>query len=232
MQQLPLGVRLRSAAVFANFYAGPNLEAAAAVRAAAADPTGGHPRGGDPLWLCGPTAAGKTHLLQAACAASTQPCAFFALHDEPTLPPAALDGLERLALLCLDDVERIAGDQQWERALFRLFNATLERGGRLIFAARTVPGAIPWHLPDWASRAASCRVYQLRLLDDAERIEALRMRARTRGLVLPRETAEYLLRRMPRDQQALFDLVDTLDEAALVARRRLTVPFVRDALKL
>jgi DnaA family protein len=37
---------------------------------------------------------------------------------------------------------------------------------------------------------------------------------------------------MPRDQQVLFDLVDTLDEAALAAQRRLTVPFVREALGL
>ena len=70
------------------------------------------------------------------------------------------------------------------------------------------------------------------MLDDAERIEALRLRARTRGLTLPHATAQYLLRRMPRDQQTLFNLVDRLDEESLVAQRRLTVPFVRQALKL
>ena len=222
MRQLPLSVRLRTAAVFGNFYEGPNREAAEAVRAADADP----------LWICGPAGCGETHLLQAACADSAQPCAFFSIPGEPALPPAALEGLEGLALLCLDEVDRIAGELEWEYALFRLFNAALERRTRLIFAARNAPSAIGWRLPDWASRAASCRVYRLRLLDDAERIEALRMRANTRGLTLPLETAEYLLKRMPRDQQALFDLVDTLDEAALVAQRRLTVPFVRDALKL
>jgi len=33
-------------------------------------------------------------------------------------------------------------------------------------------------------------------LDDAGRIEALRLRAAQRGLQLPQETSEYLLRRM------------------------------------
>jgi DnaA family protein len=135
-------------------------------------------------------------------------------------------------LICLDDVDRVAGNSAWERALFGLFNAAAEQRARLVFAARTAPTGPAWRLPDWASRAASCRVYQLRLLDDAGRIEALRMRADARGLSLPLETAEYLLKRMPRDQQALFDLVDTLDDAALAAQRRLTVPFVRDALGL
>lgn len=221
MRQIPLGVRLRSAAVFENFLGGPNLEAIEAVRTAA-----------DPVWICGPAASGKTHLLQAVCATSTRPCAYVDLLGDPGMPPAALEGLERLALLSLDNVDRIAGEAGWERALFHLFNAVLEHRTRLILAARTIPTAIRWCLPDWASRAASCQVFQLRLLDDVERIEALRLRARTRGLTLPRETARYLLRRMPRDQQTLFDLVDRLDEAALVAQRRLTVPFVRQALKL
>lgn len=221
MRQIPLGVRLRTAAVFENFHAGSNLEAAEAVRTAT-----------DPIWICGPAAAGKTHLLQAVCAASTRPCAYIDLPGKSGMPPAVLEGLERLGLVALDDVDRAAGEAGWERALFHLFNAAMEHRTRLILAARTVPAAIRWHLPDWASRAASCRVFQLRLLDDAERIEALRLRARTRGLTLPRETAQYLLRRMPRDQQTLFDLVDRLDEEALVAQRRLTVPFVRHALKL
>ena len=116
--------------------------------------------------------------------------------------------------------------------MFALFNAAGESGARLMFAARAAPAAVSWTLPDWASRASSCSVYQLRVLNDAERMEALRMRANRRGLELPLETAEYLLKRMPRDQQTLFDLVDTLDDAALVAQRRLTVPFVRAALNL
>jgi DnaA family protein len=48
---------------------------------------------------------------------------------------------------------------------------------------------------------------------------------------LPAETSEYLLRRMPRDLPSLFDVLDQLDEASLVAQRRLTVPFIRDALE-
>jgi DnaA family protein len=128
-------------------------------------------------------------------------------------------------------VDAVAGDLAWERALFQLFNDAHEMRTRLVFAAGAPPGALPWALDDWRSRAAACVVYQLRELDDAGRIEALRLRAQQRGLHLPAETADYLLRRMPRDLASLLGLVDDLDEASLAAQRRLTIPFIRDALE-
>jgi DnaA-homolog protein len=221
MQQLPLGVRLRSSAVFASYFAGPNEEAVAALETAA----------GVPIWLYGNTGTGKTHLLQASCAAA-HGAAYFPLDQVPRLPPEALQGFENVGLLCIDDAHSIAGNATWEGALFALFNAAAEAQTRLVFAATAPPGAIPWTLPDWASRAAACAVYGLRDLDDAQRIQALRLRASQRGLQLPIETAEYLLRRMPRSLTRLFEVLDTLDEAALIAQRRLTVPFIREALQL
>jgi len=73
--------------------------------------------------------------------------------------------------------------------------------------------------------------YQVRELDEAGRAEALRLRAAQSGLQLPAETLDYLLNRLPRDLRSLFDILDELDEASLVAQRRLTIPFIRDALE-
>jgi DnaA family protein len=38
-------------------------------------------------------------------------------------------------------------------------------------------------------------------------------------------------KRFPRDMRTLYQLLDALDEAALTAQRRLTVPFIREVLK-
>jgi DnaA family protein len=221
MRQLALGVRLRADAVFESFVPGENAEVLAALRLQSATP----------LWLSGARGSGKTHLLQAVCAVAGDRAAYFPLDRSLALPPEALAGFERAPLLCIDDVEAVAGDRAWEQALFRLFNEALELRTRLIFAAATPPRQADWHLEDWRSRAASCVVYQLRELDDAGRIEALRLRAAQRGLQLPDETAEYLLKRMPRDMPSLFQILDELDEASLVAQRRLTIPFIRAALE-
>jgi DnaA family protein len=68
-------------------------------------------------------------------------------------------------------------------------------------------------------------------LDEREQQEALQLRARLRGFELPEETSRWLQRRFPRDMRALYEILDTLDEAALVAQRRLTVPFIRSVLR-
>ncbi len=221
MKQLALGVRLRADAVFESFWPGQNQEVIAALRTP----------GTTPLWVWGAHGAGKTHLLQAMCAAAGESAAYFPLHRSFALPPEALSGFERTPVLCVDDVDAVAGDARWERELFALFNQAAELRTRLIFAAAAAPRQADWLLEDWRSRAAACVVYQLRELDDQGRIEALRLRAAQRGLQLPYETSEYLMRRMPRDLRSLFDLLDQLDEASLVAQRRLTIPFIRDALE-
>jgi len=221
VKQLALGVRLRADAQFESFWPGQNGEIVAALKAS----------GSAPLWLWGARGSGKTHLLQAVCAAAGEAAAYFPLDRSLALPPEALAGFEHSRVLCVDDADAVAGDPAWERALFRLFNDAAELRTRLIFAAAAPPRQAKWSLDDWRSRAAACIVYQLRELDDAGRIEALRLRAAQRGLQLPYETSEYLLKRLPRDLPSLFDILDQLDEASLAAQRRLTIPFIRDALE-
>jgi DnaA-homolog protein len=221
MKQLALGIRLRADAVFESFAPGPNSEVIAALR------TPDSP----PLWLWGAGGSGKTHLLQAVCSAAGDAAAYFPLVRALALPPEALTGFERSQVLCIDDVDAVAADPVWEEALFRLFNEAAEFRTRLIFAAGVPPTQAPWSLGDWRSRAAACVVYHLRELDDDGRIQALQLRAAQRGLQLPYETSEYLLKRMPRDLKSLLEVLDALDEASLVAQRRLTIPFIRDALE-
>jgi DnaA-homolog protein len=221
VKQLALGVRLRADALFESFATGANTEVVSALKAGSAAP----------LWLWGASGSGKTHLLQALCAEVGEGAAYFPVGRDAALPPDALQGFERAPLLCIDDADAVAGDLAWEQALFRLFNEITELRGRLVFAASVPPRQAAWALEDWRSRAAACVVYQVRELDDAGRVEALRLRASQRGLQLPDETSEYLLKRMPRDLPSLLRILDELDEASLVAQRRLTIPFIRDALE-
>jgi DnaA family protein len=221
MKQLPLGVRLRADATFESFAPGSNTEIVSALRNPSTVP----------IWVWGGPGSGKTHLLQAVCAAAGDEAAYFPLDRDLGLPPEALLGFERCRVLCLDDVGAVAGDRDWEQALFHLFNESAELRTRLVFAADAAPRQFDWSLEDWRSRAAACVVYQIRDLDDAGRVEALRLRAGQRGLDLPVETSEYLLRRMPRDLTSLYLVLDQLDEASLIAQRRLTIPFIRDALE-
>lgn len=228
MQQLPLGVRLPDRAVFASFLPGRNREALEHAGRVAAGETAGA------TWLCGPESSGKTHLQQAICsqAAESRRAGYFPLAELAPLGAGVLEGLPQLQCICLDDLEAVAGRLQWEKAIFGLLREVEEGGGSLVMAARPPPALVAWALPDLGSRCGAAAVLALRALDEAEQQQALQLRARLRGFELPEETSRWLQRRFPRDMRRLYGLLDTLDEAALAAQRRLTVPFIREVLGL
>ncbi|HEV3180132.1 MAG TPA: DnaA regulatory inactivator Hda [Steroidobacteraceae bacterium] len=227
MRQIPLGVRLPDRAVFASFLPARNAQALEHARRVAQAQSGGL------TWLCGPGGSGKTHLLQAICAAASERmrAGYVPLGEVASLGVGVLEGLPQLECLCLDDLDRVAGDGAWERAVFGLLRELEEGGGRLILSARAPPALVSWALADLGSRCAASAVFQLRVLDEQEQHAALQLRARLRGLELPDETWHWLQRRLPRDMRTLYGLLDTLDEAALAAQRRLTIPFIREVLR-
>ncbi len=226
MRQLTLGVRLKERATFASFLTARNGEPVAHLRGLTTARMAGA------TWLAGAEASGKSHLLQAVCAATPagRRAAYLPLGALVPLGPAALDGADEFDYLCVDDVQAAAGSEPWERRLFSLWQTVQEREAVLVLAARGTPGSIGIRLRDLASRFASATPFALRELNDDEQCEALGLRAQLRGLELPHETARYLQRRFPRDMHTLCGILDTLDDASFAAQRRLTVPFIRDVI--
>lgn len=227
-RQLALGLALQPALSFDSFIPGPNGEALDAVRRLAAG-------GGEPyLYLWGPAGVGKSHLLQAACAAAHSPersVAYLPLAKAASFGPELLQDLETLALVCLDDLHCLAGQADWDEVLFDLYNRIRDAGAGLLVSADRPVAQLPTRLPDLASRLAWGPSYQLQPLPDAELLPALTQLAAERGLQLPADSAQYILRRCPRDLGYLQGLLERLDRASLAAQRRLTLPFVREQLR-
>lgn len=221
--QLPLQIRFRDDSTFAGFESGRNAEAAHFLQAGFA--------AGQSVYLWGGTGTGKTHLLEAVCRLATgrgESAVYLPLRQRVDLAPALLEGLEALALVCVDDIDAIVGDADWEAALFHLFNRVRAGGGRIAIAGAASPRALGLGLPDLATRLSWGLVFQLQPLLDDEKARVLRARARARGMEMPEAVARYLLQRHARDMGALFELLERLDRASLAAQRRLTVPFVRE----
>ena len=228
MSQLALSVGLKDGALFETFVAAGNEQVLEALSGLVPG------EGGAPLWLWGPPGAGKSHLLQATCArCSGMGGRSIYLPDGPDLTrqPDMLLGLEAMDLVALDDVHGLAGDPGWERRLFHLCNELAAGGGRVLLAAAATPLAVPFQLPDLRSRLVASLQFQVRPLDESGSVLALGLHAKQRGLELPEAAATYLLRRVSRDMTSLCDWLATLDDAALAAQRRLTVPFIRQVLQ-
>ena len=224
MSQLALPLRLADHAVFESFLDTGN-ETLVAMLAALADGIG------DGCWLWGPSAAGKSHLLQAACNKAGDNSVYVPLNVLADAGPAILEGLASRDLICIDDLDRVAGDTNWEAALFELCNQILDNNRRLLVTSVTSPRACPIELPDLQSRLVRLPAFQVQVLAETGRMQALQLRARHRGLELPDDTARFLLKRSRRDMASLYALLDKLDVAALRAKRRLTIPFVKNVIE-
>ncbi|MCB1649658.1 MAG: DnaA regulatory inactivator Hda [Pseudomonadales bacterium] len=228
-RQMALQVSLDDSATFANFFvAQANRQSVAYLSGSA----------GTELefftYLWGGVGAGTSHLLQAVCHdadARGQACFYLPLAQAADYSPDVLEGLECFPLVCLDDLEVIAGQDAWEGALFTLFNRLRESGSRLLVAAHCSPRELPVQLPDLLSRLQSGVVFSLQVPGDEEKREALQLRARQRGIELSDEVLSYVLQRNERSMRGLFSLLERLDQFSLQTQRRITVPLVRELME-
>lgn len=225
MRQLALDFRIRDKPSFENFWPDENAAALKAAQALVA-----HARG--PLYLFGPGGCGKTHILVAAARAASErgACAYLSLAQASEAQWEGLADLPSTALLCVDDMDALHEQPDWEHRLFILFE-TLAPLRRIIVAGRTNPAGLRLARDDLRTRLASGPVLALHALSDDAKAHALRHRALMRGLSLNAASASYLLAHGPRDPRALFVLLEQLDKATLADGRRLTIPYLRAILK-
>jgi len=231
-QQLALNLRLKDGSSFSNYLPGPNREALDRLRAAVvAAATRGEKAPGNMIYLWGAEGGGKSHLLQAACRLAQElgmAPVYVPLAEAAELSPSLLEDAETAPLVCLDDMERVAGRADWEAALFSLTERMRTAGGLQVCAANVPPTNLGLKLKDLTSRLAWGTVYALQLLGDAEKLEAVRLRAHNRGFEMAEDVVQYILSRYPRDMRSLFELLDRLDRASLTHQRRVTIPFLRE----
>jgi len=228
-KQLPLSIRLRDNATFENFYSANNQQLVTTLQRAAALGDGD----ATPLYIWGVAGCGKSHLMQAAChqmAARDEAAVYLPLRDYPMFSPEILDGMESLALVCLDDIEAVAGQGEWEEAIFHLYNRMQGNGSQLIISANVPPQGLALDLPDLVTRLGWGLIFQLNELDDELKVQVLQARAQSIGMQMSDDVARYLFSRTRRDMHSLFALLDSLDHATLVAQRRLTIPFLKEFL--
>ncbi|HEB82307.1 MAG TPA: DnaA regulatory inactivator Hda [Gammaproteobacteria bacterium] len=222
--QLPLGFEPGELFTFDSFIAGPNTVATGLAQQLIRG------EGESQLFFWGDSGLGKSHLLQASCnlaAKRQQSVCYLTAAQINGQAVEMFAGLETLDLLCLDELERWLVEPQWQLALFDLINRVRENGSRLIMAATQPPDVSFAQLPDLRSRLSWGPVFQLLPLSDEDKYQALSYRARQNGLELPRQVADYLMQRYPRDMFGLFERLALLDKASMAMQRKLTIPLVK-----
>lgn len=226
--QIPLALALQDKPGFELFVVGSNTEALHSIKSIAK----GIKHTG--LYVWGPGGSGVSHLLQAACMLAhdqRRAVAYVPLTDQPGLEPDLLENMDRMEMVCIDDIDLVCGNPHWEQAILHLYNRMRENKHSLLIGAHTSPQALAMQLQDLKSRMSWDLVYYLRVLDDSDKIEVLQRRADARAFELPREVAEYIVNRSRRDLPDLLSILDRLELATLAEQRKLTIPFVKKILE-
>lgn len=219
MKQLALDLASPPAPTLDNFIVGGNAEVVAALRALAQG--AGRERF---IYLWGGSGSGRTHLLQAVLQALRDAGRTVRSHMAGDAP-GDVDGSD---VVGVDDVQSLSAPAQIK--LFNIFNKLNESTGLLLTTGDVPPARLPLRA-DLLTRLASGLVYEVRVLREEDRLNALLEHAAVRGFGLPRPVADYLLVHAPRDLHTLFALVDGLDRLSLERKRAITLPLARELLQ-
>jgi len=224
--QLILGLSLRDDATFANFFPRGNEFIVAALKDCILN------RGESFIYLWGAEGVGRSHLLQACCHEfnPTASAVYLDLNEYGHFNPEILEGLDQVDLICLDNINAVLNNALWEEALLHLYNRIRDQNHRFIVSGNHSPTGLPCHLEDLRSRLAWGLSFQVKSLSDSQKLTALIIRAKNRGLILPETVAQYLLHHRSRNLNELFNILNCLEKATLVEQRRITIPFVKSVI--
>ena len=189
------------------------------------------------IYWWGPEGSGRTHLLEAMNNAAddaglehfslfpTEPTAWVRVEDRMN----ALTQSDRSTLITVDDVDRL--DERLMGALFRILNnVQASKEIHIFMTGKDAPANLQLR-EDLRTRLGWGLVFQTQVLADDEKIRALEVAAKARGLVLSPDVLPWLLNRFYRDMPNLMALIDALDAYSLETKRAVTLPLVRELLQ-
>ncbi|MGJ8694290.1 MAG: DnaA regulatory inactivator Hda [Thalassotalea sp.] len=185
------------------------------------------------FYIYGGEGVGKSHLLHAACAFAqsielTNFCMSFSQLKELSIE--ILEGLENFQLICLDDIQLIAGDVQWQQAVFDLYNRVTEQGHKIVITANDSVSNLNITLPDLNSRLSWGETELVKPLSDEEKIIAVQYHGKQRGLEISVEVTRYIINHQARDMKSLIGALNKLDNASIREQRKITIPFIKEVL--
>lgn len=175
----------------------------------------------------GDPGSGKSHLA-AALAEWVEECRGKAIRLNGLNDLKRISGTEQLnQVYLLDDLEAFLGDSLSEREVLTFIERLKQQNAGLVLFARQPVNGLKISLADLRSRIQAMEGFELRALNEADKREVLRRRARQRGIILNEEVLNWLFTHTGRDLGVLLDLLDRIDVLSLAEKRRVTIPLIR-----
>ena len=179
------------------------------------------------IYVWGQEGSGKSHLLQAWVAQALQ-AGHNAVYVDVARSPLTDKAFEA-AYLAVDQVDKLNDEEQ--ARLFAVFNQFRNSGEGFLLLSADVPPQQLVIREDLRTRMGYCLIYDIKPLSDQEKTDALVSMAAARQLTIDPEIFTYLLNHWRRDMDSLMQMLDTLDNYAVMMGKRITLPLLRQLLK-
>ena len=174
------------------------------------------------IYLWGPSAVGKTHILIATIKKflnlNKEVIDLSFIDDNDTFDLGSID------LFFLDDIDRADGKIQ--NNLFNIFNMN-ENENAAIFITGSLPPNQMSLRPDLRTRISQCLVLNLKELEDEEKKDVLLKRSYFMGINLKLEIIDYLVKNYNRNMHELIKLIEKIDKESIIQKKRITIPFIK-----
>jgi DnaA family protein len=227
IEQYPLHFEFRANQTFDDFFAGANAPVIDDLKQCV--------MGDDAqqIFLWAKSGQGKSHLLQACChyaQSHERPSFYFDLARYRRHSSDILLGLDDYDVVCIDNVDWILGREKWEQGLSNFMQRHYERGHRLILSSTQLPNHMMIKSADLKTRLSWGLVMQLKTLVDTSSVDALIFKADAMGLEISPQVGRFLTIQHQAELDSLWAMLEKLDRASLAAKRKLTIPFLKQLL--
>lgn len=241
MLQLPLNIYLDSAATLESFIIGSNAELLVRLKSFSGngyspkDNNNCSQKANNMIFVWGAQGSGKSHLAQAIChrfdKSNDKICVYLPLNNEH-ISHHILEGLAEVDLVCIDSLECVQGNADWQVGLFNLYNEMKDLGKKLVIFSQETPKQMRLDLADLTSRLSSMSVYKLQKIEEYKLIEFIQKSSINVGMEMSDDVANFILNRSDRSVINLKNIINILDEQSLAHQRKVTIPFVKEILNI
>ena len=184
----------------------------------------------------GEEGSGKSFLMQAICnelSLKDKKFAFIPMHKAINMDVDIFQNLASLDLVCIDDLQLILSDRDWETALFNLINECQQFDCSLIISIGTNESLESvTFLPDLLSRIKRMENMTIQAVKTDQLQQALKFVSAQLDITIEKAELDFLLKHQTRKFSLLVENLLLLDQQAASLKRRITIPLIKETLKL
>ena len=188
------------------------------------------------LIIYGEKGSGKSFIMQAICnelSSSEKQFAFIPMKKALNMGVEIFQNLDSLDTVCIDDLQLILANQEWETALFNLINECQQSNCSLILSlGGTQPVEESIVLPDLLSRIKRMEFIVLHAVQDELFSQAIVFVAQQLEIKIDNAELEFLLKHQTRIFSLLVENIITLDKQAASLKRKITIPLIKETLNI